>query len=209
MPRRTLTGPTTVTEMRAIIGEPHPAVTGKLQDRLDDQAKRYIARAPLLMLATADADGMPDVSPRGDDPGFVHIVDDETLLLPERPGNKLAYSLQNILDNPKVSLIFFIPGVRESYRVHGRARLIDTPAVLDQLAAKGKPALLAIEIKVTKAFLHCGKALIRSRAWKHDPGQPGAGYSFGSVISKAIGDAGPSAEEIDAIVKDDYENNLY
>ncbi|MEM6834828.1 MAG: pyridoxamine 5'-phosphate oxidase family protein, partial [Pseudomonadota bacterium] len=105
--------------LRDILGEPHPLVAKKITDKLDDVGRRFITASPFAMLATVDSDGFPDVSPRGDASGnFLHIVDDETLLMPERPGNKLAFSLQNIIDNGRVALIFMIPGVVETYRVH-------------------------------------------------------------------------------------------
>jgi PPOX class probable FMN-dependent enzyme len=190
-----------------VIGEPHPLVKTKIVDHLDAMAQRFIAAAPFAMLATADSEGRPDVSPRGDGPGFAHVVDPHTLLLPERPGNKLVFSMQNIIANPQVALIFLIPGVDESYRVHGRARLVEDEQLLARLEARGKPALMAIEIKVERAFLHCGKALKRSRLWAERPAgvKP---FRFGEVIAKANAGGQEMEAMVDAIVADDYQNGL-
>lgn len=200
---------TTQDEMRDLIGHPHELVTKKLIDRLDDMGRRYIDAAPLAMLSTCAADGAPDVTPRGDAPGFVHIVDDQTLLLPERPGNKLAFALQNILVNPNVALLFMIPGVTETYRVHGTARLVSEPAVLQQLAARGKPALLAIEVRISRCFLHCGKALMRSNAWTADPSVGKHAFRFGSVIAREAGGGAEMETMVNQIVEEDYRDNLY
>jgi len=147
---------TEIEELQACIGEPHPLVTNKLLNSMDEMARDFISRAPFAMLATTDAKGHPDVSPRGDKPGFVMIEDNDTLYLPERPGNKLAFSLKNILINPQVALIFLIPGVRESYRVHGTARLVRHPGILDKMELDGRKPGCAIQIKPTLCFLHCG-----------------------------------------------------
>lgn len=194
--------------VRAVIGASHPLVSAKIKPQLDDMAQAFIRRSPLVMLSTASKDGLPDVSPRGDDPGFVIIHDAQTLYLPDRPGNKLIYSLQNIIENPHVGLLFLIPGVRESYRVHGTARVVNEPALLERLAARGKPALLAIEISVTKAFLHCGKALIRSQAWTAGADGAPSAFTFGAVIAEGAGGDAAMAAQVDALVADDYENNL-
>lgn len=191
----------------AIIGEPHPLVSTKILDHLDQMAQRFIAASPFAMLATADAEGLPDVSPRGDTPGFVHMLDKHTLLLPERSGNRLIFSMQNILANPNVALIFLIPGIDESYRVHGTARLVEDADTLARLEARGRPALMATEIKVGRAFLHCGKALKRSRLWaERAPGlKP---FRFGEVIAKANAGGSEMEAMVDAIIADDYQNGL-
>ncbi len=175
-----------LTAVRAAIGQPHPLVKAKILDRLDDQGRKFIAASPLMMLATANADGEPDVSPRGDQPRTVVVADERKLYLPERHGNKLAFSLQNILENSNVAVIFMIPGVDESYRVHGTARIVDDTETLTKLTALGKPALLAIEVKVTRCFLHCGKAFKRSRLWQADARQNHK-FRFGATIARARG----------------------
>src|SRR5262245_47851950 len=131
---------TTLEQVRAIIGPERPVVRNKLFQYLDTQALAFIERAPLVLLATTSADGMPDVSPKGDGPGFVAIEDDRTLLIPDRKGNTLIFGLQNILANPRVALLFLVPGTEETLRVHGSAELTAEPAILGRLTARGQPA---------------------------------------------------------------------
>jgi len=160
--------PSTVTDaqaLRAILGEPPAAVRNKEMPRLDAHCRRFIALSPMLFIGSAAADGKGDVTPRGDPPGFVAVVDDRTLLIPERLGNKRGDTLNNVLGNPNVGLIFLIPGVDETLRVNGRASVVDDPALLAPLAQNGKTPKLAIRIDITDAFIHCGRALKRARLW--------------------------------------------
>lgn len=152
-------------ELRALIGEPLELVRRKVVDHLNHLTRKFIERAPLVCLATADGEGRCDVSPRGDPAGFVHILDDRTLLLPERPGNRIADSLRNILANPCVGLLFVIPGVGDTFRVNGRATLTTDPALLAPCAVEGKVPRLGILIDIDEAYTHCSKAFLRSDCW--------------------------------------------
>ncbi len=193
--------------LRDILGEPHPLVAKKITDKLDDVGRRFITASPFAMLATVDSDGFPDVSPRGDASGnFLNIVDDETLLMPERPGNKLAFSLQNIIDNGRVALIFMIPGVVETYRVHGSARIVKDAEVISQLEARGAPALMVAEIKIRRCFLHCGKAVIRSALWKTESQAGKHAFKFGEIIARESGE--DVANVVNQLVEDDYRDGL-
>ncbi|SNT23671.1 MULTISPECIES: MSMEG_1061 family FMN-dependent PPOX-type flavoprotein [unclassified Azospirillum] len=198
---------TDVAGIRAVIGEAHPLVQKKLLPSLDELGRRFITAAPFAMLSTANRAGEPDVSPRGDGPGFVHIMDDTTLVLPDRPGNNLAYAMQSILENPAVALIFLIPGVDETFRVHGTARISTDPGLLQVLAARDRPALFAIEIHITKCFLHCGKAMKRSRLWKDDARQKFS-FRFGATIARESGGGAEVEAMVDQIVESDYRENL-
>jgi PPOX class probable FMN-dependent enzyme len=151
--------------LRALLGEPTAIVRAKVSDRLNPLTRQFIARSPFLCLATADASGRCDVSPRGDPPGFVRVLDDVTLLLPERPGNRLADSLRNILEVPAVGLLFIIPGVCDSFRVNGRATLTDDPGLLAPSAVEGKVPKLGILVDVESAYTQCAKAFLRSHLW--------------------------------------------
>ncbi len=166
-----LTQHTLVSEdrLRELIGEPTPIVRAKLSDRLNRLTREFVLRSPFVCLATADRDGRCDVSPRGDPPGFVRILDEVTLLVPERPGNRLADSLRNILANPRVGLLFIIPGVGETFRVNGRALLTTDPELLAPCAVEGKPPKLGILIDIEEAYTQCSKAFLRSHLW--DPAQ--------------------------------------
>ena len=153
-------------QLREVIPEPHAMVQQKVFDCVDPIAREFISHAPLVLLASVDAEGRLDVSPKGDAPGFVHVLDERTLALPERPGNKLAYGFRNILARPRVGMIFVVPGVTETLRVNGGAELTRDPELLERLAARGKPALLATRVRVEECFFHCGKAFVRSALWK-------------------------------------------
>lgn len=156
--------------------------------RLHRYHRAFIALSPFLVIASADRDGVPEVSPRGDLPGFVAVLDDRTVVIPDRPGNKKLLTLTNVLENPNVSLIFLVPGRTESLRVRGRARLTRDPAVLVPLAAYGKPPQTGMIISVELAWLHCGRALIRSRLWEPDA-QVASDIlpTLGAMIAEQIG----------------------
>jgi hypothetical protein len=155
----------TEAELRALLGEPTPLVKAKVGTRLNALTRQFIERSPFLCLATSATDGTCDVSPRGDPRGFVRILDDETILIPERPGNRIADSLRNILSNPHVGLLFLIPGVGDSFRVNGRASLITDQSLLAPCEVEGKIPKLGILVKVEEAYTQCSKALIRSELW--------------------------------------------
>ncbi len=176
----------TVEELREVVAPPNDAVAMKLGDRLDQFSRDFIAECPFLVLATASGDGKGDASPKGDDPGFVVVVDDHTLIIPDRPGNNLAFGLTNIIDTGHVGLLFIIPGTTETLRVNGRAELSRDPKVLEDLAARGKPAVLAIRVHVEEVFFHCAKAFIRSKLWKHETWPPKKKISFGAMFAAKL-----------------------
>jgi PPOX class probable FMN-dependent enzyme len=154
--------------LRDMIGLPTDVVHSKISDSVNELTRQFIERSPFMLLATSSGDGTCDVSPRGDPAGFVHILDERTLLVPERPGNKLADSLRNILANPNVGLLFLIPGVGDTLRVNGRATLTTDGALLEALEVEGKTPKLALLIEVDEVFTHCSKAFIRSDLWNSD-----------------------------------------
>jgi len=152
-------------ELRAIIGEPSELVQAKLADRLNELTLQFIERSPFVCVATARPDGGIDVSPRGDPAGFVTVIDDHTLLVPERPGNKLADTLTNLLHDPRIALLFLIPGVGDTFRVNGTAVITDDEELLSASAVDGKLPRLGLVVSVTEAYTQCAKALIRSDLW--------------------------------------------
>jgi len=154
--------------LRDMIGLPTDVVHSKISDSVNELTRQFIERSPFMLLATSSSDGTCDVSPRGDPAGFVHILDERTLLVPERPGNNLADSLRNILANPNVGLLFLIPGVGDTLRVNGRATLTTDGALLEALEVEGKTPKLALLIEVDEVFTHCSKAFIRSDLWNSD-----------------------------------------
>lgn len=194
--------------LRKVIGQPIPGLGLKNQDTISDEARAYIERSPFLVLATCDADGHLDASPKGDEPGFCLIEDERTLVIPDRPGNKLVYGLQNILVRPRVGVIFMLPGTPETVRVNGTATLTADPELLARLAARGKPAVLAIRVQVEECFHHCAKAFIRSKLWKPESWQQRFKISFGAMAAKRMKLSADVAAKFDAAVEDDYRNNL-
>ena len=151
--------------VRAAIGKPSELVQSKILDTLDRHCRSFIERSPFVLVATVGADGGADVSPRGDPAGFVRIIDDRTLAIAERPGNKLIDTLQNVVDTGAVGLLFLVPGVGETLRVNGRGYVTDDAELLATMEVRGRTPLLAIVVEIEEAFLHCAKAFIRSRLW--------------------------------------------
>ena len=156
---------TTVDELRAIVGHPIEAVAKKVTDRLSGAHRLWLAHSPLGFVATTDAQGRVDVSPKGDPPGFVHVLDDLTIAIPERPGNKRVDGYLNVLQRPHVGTLFVIPGRGETLRINGRARILSDADYFDAMAVQGKRPILALEIAVEEVFFHCAKAFLRSDAW--------------------------------------------
>ena len=156
---------TSEAELRRIIGEPAELVRAKLADRLNELTRQFVERSPFVCVATGRPDAGMDVSPRGDPAGFVRVLDDHTLLLPERPGNRLADTLVNLLADPRIALLFLIPGVGDTFRVNGTALITDDAELLAPSAIEGKPPRLGVVVTVTEAYTQCAKALIRSDLW--------------------------------------------
>lgn len=199
---------TTVEQLRALIGEPHPLVPQKLWRTLEPAAMDFIRRSPFLVLATADAAGNQDVSPKGDSPGFVAVDDERTLLIPDRKGNKLIFGLQNILANPHVGILFLVPGTEETLRVNGTAELTADPAILQRLSARGQPVLVAIRVTVQECFFHCAKAFKRAQLWRPETWPQHQPISFGKLLAAKVGGDERMAEQIDRFVEEDYQTNL-
>jgi PPOX class probable FMN-dependent enzyme len=198
----------TTEALREMYGAVHPLAAEKVMARLDRHCRAFIELSPFLVLGTADEQGNQDVSPRGDPPGFVRVLDDRTLAIPDRPGNRRVDSLGNIVRHPKVALLFMVPGMQETLRVNGRARLSIDPELLKSLAVNGRPAVSALVVEVEEAFLHCGKAVIRSHLW--DPGRhvpKGRLPSLARMIADQI--EGTSEAENARAIDQDYTQNLY
>jgi uncharacterized protein len=199
---------TNVDQLRAIIGEPSKVVGLKVLKALDEISMDFIRQSPFLILGTADAEGNQDASPKGDTPGFVLIEDEHTLCIPDRKGNKLVFGLQNILINSHVGLIFMVPGTNETLRVNGTAELTADPQLLERLAARGAPALLAIRVTIHECFFHCAKAFIRSSLWRPENWPERIKISFGKYLVSKIGGDDEMARKIDEAVDFDYKHNL-
>jgi uncharacterized protein len=176
---------TTVEELRAIVGEPVAAVANKVKPRLSEAQRDWLSHSPLGFVGTTDADGRVDVSPKGDPPGFVHVIDDTTIAIPERPGNKRMDGYLNVLQRPHVGTVFLIPGRGDTLRINGSATIVSDADYFDELVVDGKRPILALEIAVEEVFFHCAKAFLRSDAWKPETWDPAAVPSV-AQLAKAI-----------------------
>ncbi|MDA0821619.1 MAG: pyridoxamine 5'-phosphate oxidase family protein [Proteobacteria bacterium] len=201
--------------VREIIGTPVDLAVKKAIPNLDKFCREIIERSPFLTIGTANANGKSDVSPRGDQPGFVLILDDNTIFIPERPGNNRVDTLTNITENPNVGLLFLVPGFDETLRVNGRATVVKDETLLERCAVKGRVPKLGILVAVEEAYLHCAKAFRRSKLWDPESRQDRNEMpSLGKIIMEqtAAADNPPSAEEVqqvDEYIEDNYRNALY
>lgn len=198
----------TEADLRTVIGPEPPGLAEKNQPALDDFAIEFIAKSPFLVLSTADAEGRIDASPKGDAPGFVQVENERAIVIPDRLGNRLAYGHRNILANPRVGVLFIIPGTPETLRVNGRAELSAEPELLEQLAARGRSAVLAIHVQIEEVFFHCAKAFLRSQLWKPETWQARHEVSFGKMYAAKKKAAASTATAIDAAIAADYRDNL-
>lgn len=176
----------TEAELRALIGEPLALTCAKISNRLNPMTRLYIERSPFVCFATSDAAGNCDLSPRGDPAGFVCILDDSTLLVPERPGNRLADSLRNILANPRIGLLFIVPGVNDTFRVNGRATVTVDTDLLAPCAVEGKVPRLGILVDIEEAYTQCSKAFLRSHLWDPQRFVDPATMPTGGQVHRAI-----------------------
>jgi PPOX class probable FMN-dependent enzyme len=184
--------------LRAIVGEAAELTQKKVIDRIDEHARTLIEHSPFVLLATSAPDGSCDVSPRGDPAGSVLVLDEKTLALADRPGNKLIDSFRNIVDNPHAGLLFLVPGMNETLRVNGRATLVSEAPFFDSLVVKGKRPKLAVVVEVRELYMHCAKAFLRSSLW--DPSTwPDRSTlpSMGTIMRDQMS-LPTSAEELDA-----------
>jgi PPOX class probable FMN-dependent enzyme len=175
----------TIEELRAIVGEPDKYVANKVKDQLSPAHRDWLAHSPLGFVATTDAAGRVDVSPKGDPPGFIHVIDDTTIAIPERPGNKRADGYLNLLQRPHVGTLFLIPGRGDTLRINGTARILADADYFDAMVVKNKRPILALEIDVEEVFFHCAKAFLRSDTWDPSTWNPTAVPSV-AQLAKAI-----------------------
>jgi hypothetical protein len=183
------------TALREIIGEPNELVQAKIANRLNHLTRQFIERSPFVIVATGRPDGGLDVSPRGDPAGFVRILHERTLLLPDRPGNKLADTLTNLLEDDRIALLFLIPGVGDTFRVNGRARIVDDAELLAPSEVEGKAPKLGILVSVEEAYTQCPKALIRSDLWNPEKHISRSELPSSGEILRAIADPDLDVED--------------
>lgn len=197
-------------ELRDLFGESSPVVKNKAIDRLDHHCIDFIAKSPLLFISTSDASGSCDVSPRGDAAGFVHVMDESYLVIPERPGNRRFDSLRNILSNPQVGLVFVIPGLKETLRINGSAVLVRDEEILDRLSVQGKRPWLGIGVKVEECYIHCAKSFMRSQVWDPDSWLAHEQLPNPSkIIADHVNQESVTEESVTQALQDSYTKRLY
>jgi len=199
---------TSVDELRELYGLPKARAVSKERTRLLDVDREWLAAAPFCLIATSDAEGNLDVSPKGDPGGFAHVLDDHTLAIPDRPGNNRVDGFTNILSNPHVGLLFVIPGRPDTLRINGRARLVREAPYFDDMVVKGHRPKLAIVVEVEQIFFHCAKAFMRSSLWRPETWDPMAVDSHPKLI-KRVQEVEESLEELEAYYGPSYEQNMY
>jgi hypothetical protein len=201
---------TSAAELRAIVGEPTEIALKKELATLDAHCRQFIAGSPFLLLATADAIGRCDVSPKGDAPGFVLVLDDTHLVIPDRPGNRRLDGMRNLIQNPHVGLIFLVPGKEETLRVNGRAWIVRDEDLLERLAVAGRRPHLAIGVEVQECFLHCAKAFKRSKLWEAGEWpDPAALAPAARMLLDHARPEGMTVEQMERRLQESYQKHLY
>jgi uncharacterized protein len=198
-----------IREIREIYGHPQERAVKKQLARLEKHSRAFIALSPFIVMATCDAEGRCDASPKGDAPGFVAVLDDQTLLIPDRLGNNRVDTITNLLKSPGIGLIFMVPGIRETLRVNGRAQITTDPTLLETCVAQGKLPRSGILVTAEEVYFHCGKALIRSDLW--NPAKHIAQKDFpslGIIIADQIGQT-VVPEEAERLTEESYRARLY
>lgn len=197
-------------ELRQVLGHPNDLSLRKEIHVLDEHCRNFIARSPFLLIGTSNAVGKGDVSPKGDPAGFVQVIDERTLAIPDRPGNRRFDSLVNLLENPQVGLLFLVPGVEETLRVNGTATIVRDEALLRRMAVQEKQPLLAIVVEVRETFLHCAKALKRSHLWDAEAQINRTELpSLARMIGDQTNNALCSVEELEGLIADANRTTLY
>ena len=195
-------------DLRAHFGQVSPLAEKKVLNYLDKFCRDFIALAPFLVLASSDGKGNADASPRGDGPGFVAVLDDKTLLIPDRRGNNRVDTFGNILASPGVGLIFFVPGINETLRINGKAEIMQDPALLTPLTVQNVTPVIGLKVTVDECYFHCGKALMRSKLW--NPAAQVERHSFptlGRIIAEQT--AAVSVDDAEKTMEDAYRTRLY
>ena len=196
--------------LRALVGEPSELAVRKEISHLDAHCRAFIARSPFVLIATSGASGRADVSPKGDPPGFVQVLDEHRLVIPDRPGNRRLDGMRNLLENPHVGLLFLIPGLEETLRVNGRAWIIRDEEVLARCAVMGKRPTLALGVYAEECFIHCAKAFKRAQLWQPDQWPDRAGLASPSEM--LVDHARPkdmTVPQMDRLLQESYSKNLY
>jgi PPOX class probable FMN-dependent enzyme len=195
-------------ELRDLLGEPAARSVTKERPRLHQRDREWLAASPFCLIATADAGGRCDVSPKGDPPGFTYIIDDRTIAIPDRPGNRRADGFRNVLANPYAGTIYLVPGRTETLRINGRARLLRDAPFFDELIVKGNRPRLALVIDIETIFFHCAKAFMRSKMWRPETWHPDVLPPHATIV-KDVQDTPETLAELQRHYGPSYEDLLY
>ncbi|WP_375475698.1 MSMEG_1061 family FMN-dependent PPOX-type flavoprotein [uncultured Jatrophihabitans sp.] len=196
------------TQLREILGVPAQAALAKERSGLHELDRKWLAASPFCLIATSAADGTCDVSPKGDPAGFTVVLDERTIALPERAGNRRADGFVNVLSNPHVGLIYFLPGRGDTLRINGRARLLRDAPFFDDMVVRGHRPALALLVEIEQVFHHCSKAFLRSKLWEPDTWRPGA-MDRRAVIAHALERQDQTLEQVEAHYGPSYADGLY
>jgi uncharacterized protein len=199
---------TTYDELRDVVPTPLAAAAGKTRKKLHELDTQWLAASPFCLIATSAADGTCDVSPKGDPAGFTTILDDTTIAIPERAGNRRVDGFTNILTNPHVGLIYFIPGRGDTLRINGRARIVKDAPFFDEMVVKGNRPQLALLVEIEEIFHHCSKAFLRSKLWKPETWQPDA-VPARARISQALERPDEELATLEEYYGQAYEDKIY
>ncbi len=201
---------TTERDLRELMGEASEGSIRKETTYITDESRRFIERSPFMLLATSGANGRCDVAPKGDPAGFVRVLDEKHLVIPDRPGNKRFDGLRNIFENPQIGLIFLVPGRHETVRVNGKAWITNDPDLLDSMPVQGKRPWFAIGVEVEECFMHCGKAFLRSELWEPASWPDLATVPSGAEILKGTKRGfDQTVEEIETYLQESYRTRMY
>ncbi|GII86244.1 phosphohydrolase [Sphaerisporangium siamense] len=199
---------TSEAELRALLGAPIPRALAKERVTLHERDREWLAASPFCLVATSGADGTCDVSPKGDPPGFTYVIDDTTIAIPDRPGNRRVDGFLNILANPHVGLLYAVPGRNETLRINGRARLVREAPYFDEMIVKGHRPALALVVDIEQIFFHCGKSFMRSSLWKPGTWNPDALPSHATIV-KSVQKTEETLEELEHYYGAQYATRLY
>ncbi len=200
---------TSVAELRGVLGEPSHRVLRKEISSLDDHCGAFIGKSPFVLIASADREGRMDVSPKGDPPGFVHILDDQTLAIPDRPGNRRIDTFRNVLENPHVGIIFLVPGKQETLRIGGRASIVRDARLREQMSFGGKAPEFALVVHVEQVMFHCAKCIVRSGLWTRSAWPDVTGLASLAEVMVHQGRLDESVAEMQALIERDAATRLY
>jgi PPOX class probable FMN-dependent enzyme len=199
---------TSEAELRELLGAPTPRAASKERPSLHEHDKQWLAQSPFCLIATAGSDGSCDVSPKGDPPGFTQVLDDTTIAIPDRPGNRRVDSFRNVLANPRVGLLFLVPGRGDTLRINGRARLVREAPFFDRMVVKGHRPVIALVVEIDEVFFHCSKAFLRSALWKPETWDPEAVPSR-ARISKSLERTDDALEDLERYYGPQYADRIY